>query len=140
MHSPRAQADKKAYQALAKLTVERQPGLTLRQEMVEALTVESGRIAGVRCRGGRDLSRPRAVVVTTGTFLQALMHTGEVKTAGGRRATPRPRGYRGASARSASSFEAVQDRDAAPAQRPDDRLQPGSSPSRATSTPSRSRS
>src|ERR1700753_308294 len=52
MHSPRAQADKKAYQALAKLTVERQERLPLRQEMVEALTVENGRIAGLRCRGG----------------------------------------------------------------------------------------
>ena len=83
MHSPRAQADKKAYQALAKLTVERQTNLTLRQEMVEALEVKAGRIAGVRCRGGA-IYRARAVVVTTGTFLQALMHTGEVKTAGGR--------------------------------------------------------
>src|SRR5512133_3040648 len=35
MHSPRAQCDKKAYQSLAKLTVERQGRLTLRQEMVE---------------------------------------------------------------------------------------------------------
>jgi tRNA uridine 5-carboxymethylaminomethyl modification enzyme len=83
MHSPRAQADKKAYQALAKLTVERQARLTLRQEMVEGLAVEGGRIAGVRCRGGATY-HARAVVVTTGTFLQALMHTGEVKTAGGR--------------------------------------------------------
>ena len=83
MHSPRAQADKKAYQALAKLTVERQERLTLRQEMVEGLAVEDGRIAGVRCRGGATY-HARAVVVTTGTFLQALMHTGEVKTAGGR--------------------------------------------------------
>src|SRR4051812_40617000 len=83
MHSPRAQADKKAYQALAKLTVERQPNLTLRQEMIESLTVEGGRIAGVRCRGGATY-HARAVVLTTGTFLQALMHTSEVKTAGGR--------------------------------------------------------
>ena len=83
MHSPRAQADKKAYQALAKLTVERQDRLTLRQEMVEALDVRDGRIAGVRCRGGASY-QALAVVVTTGTFLQALMHTGEVKTAGGR--------------------------------------------------------
>ncbi|WP_435009462.1 tRNA uridine-5-carboxymethylaminomethyl(34) synthesis enzyme MnmG [Tundrisphaera lichenicola] len=83
MHSPRAQADKKAYQALAKLTVERQPNLTLRQEMIEGLAVEGGRISGVRCRGGATY-HARAVVVTTGTFLQALMHTGEVKTAGGR--------------------------------------------------------
>src|ERR1700686_4263972 len=51
MHSPRAQCDKKAYQALAKLTAERQPNLTLRQEMVESVHVEGGRAVGVRCRG-----------------------------------------------------------------------------------------
>src|SRR5215218_3610252 len=39
MHSPRAQCDKKAYQFLAKLTVERQPNLTLRQESIEAVLV-----------------------------------------------------------------------------------------------------
>jgi tRNA uridine 5-carboxymethylaminomethyl modification enzyme len=83
MHSPRAQCDKKAYQFLAKLTVERQEDLTLRQEMVESLVVEGDRIAGLRCRGGAEY-RARAVVLTTGTFLQALMHTGEVKTTGGR--------------------------------------------------------
>src|SRR3982751_1351288 len=52
MHSPRAQCDKKAYQALAKLTVERQANLTLRQEMTEAILVGGGRAVGVRCRGG----------------------------------------------------------------------------------------
>ena len=83
MHSPRAQCDKKAYQALAKLTVERQENLTIRQELVESLIVEDGRAAGARCRGGVDY-RAAAVVLTTGTFLQALMHTGEVKTRGGR--------------------------------------------------------
>src|SRR3954465_187945 len=83
MHSPRAQCDKKAYQLLAKLTVERQENLTLRQEMVEAIEVASGRAAGVRCRGDVRY-QARAIVLTTGTFLQALMHTGEVKTPGGR--------------------------------------------------------
>jgi len=83
MHSPRAQCDKKAYQILAKLAVERQPNLSLRQEMVEAIEVASGRVVGLRCRGG-VLYRSEALVVTTGTFLRALMHTGEVKTAGGR--------------------------------------------------------
>src|SRR4051794_23298560 len=39
MHSPRAQCDKKAYQAAAKLMVESQPSLTLRQEMVESIRV-----------------------------------------------------------------------------------------------------
>src|SRR5512135_475650 len=83
MHSPRAQCDKKAYQSLAKLTIERQDRLTLRQEMVESLLVEGHRALGLRCRGGTEY-RARAVVLTTGTFLQAVMHTGEVKTAGGR--------------------------------------------------------
>jgi tRNA uridine 5-carboxymethylaminomethyl modification enzyme len=83
MQSPRAQCDKKAYQFLAKLTAERQENLTLRQEMVEAVLVAGGRACGVCCRGGVEY-RARAVVLTTGTFLQALMHTGEVKTTGGR--------------------------------------------------------
>ncbi len=84
MHSPRAQCDKKAYQFLAKLTVERQENLTLRQEMVESILVEDGRVAGVALPGRRSTTAPRAVVLTTGTFLQASMHTGEVKTPGGR--------------------------------------------------------
>src|SRR3954467_2493532 len=43
MHSPRAQADKKAYQFEMKRRVESQPNLTLRQEMIEALVLEEGR-------------------------------------------------------------------------------------------------
>jgi tRNA uridine 5-carboxymethylaminomethyl modification enzyme len=83
MHSPRAQADKKAYQAEIKRLVEEAPNLTLRQEVVEDLLIEEQRIAGVRVRGDA-VYRARAVVLTTGTFLQALMHTGETKTPGGR--------------------------------------------------------
>jgi tRNA uridine 5-carboxymethylaminomethyl modification enzyme len=92
MHSPRAQADKKAYQAEIKRLVEESPNLTLRQEVVEDLLTEGGSgfrgqpsesIVGVRVRGVA-VYRARAVVLTTGTFLQALMHTGETKTPGGR--------------------------------------------------------
>jgi tRNA uridine 5-carboxymethylaminomethyl modification enzyme len=83
MHSPRAQCDKKAYQFLAKLVVEQQENLSLRQEMAESILVEGERVAGVQCRGG-ICYQARAVIITTGTFLQALMHTGEVKTPGGR--------------------------------------------------------
>ncbi|MGQ0635487.1 MAG: tRNA uridine-5-carboxymethylaminomethyl(34) synthesis enzyme MnmG [Planctomycetaceae bacterium] len=83
MHSPRAQADKKAYQFYMKHVVERQENLTLRQEMVEGLEVEQGVATGVRVRGDA-LYRARAVVLTTGTFLQAVMHTGEAQTKGGR--------------------------------------------------------
>jgi tRNA uridine 5-carboxymethylaminomethyl modification enzyme len=107
MHSPRAQADKKAYQAEIKRLVEESPNLTLRQEVVEDLLTENDecrmtndqwkdnssssfdirhsslRIIGVRVRGDA-VYRARAVVLTTGTFLQALMHTGETRTPGGR--------------------------------------------------------
>ena len=104
MWSPRAQADKKAYQFLMKLRVEEQVNLTLRQEMVEELVVDGSppgqgispdesvvseeltsrpRITGVKVCGGAVYRAP-AVIVTTGTFLQAIMHTGEAKAKGGR--------------------------------------------------------
>jgi tRNA uridine 5-carboxymethylaminomethyl modification enzyme len=87
MHSPRAQADKKLYQLEVKRIVEEQPNLVLRQETVEDLLTEEiaggTRVVGVRVRGDA-VYRARAVVLTTGTFLQAIMHTGETKTAGGR--------------------------------------------------------
>ncbi len=83
MHSPRAQADKKAYQFSMKQRVEAQEGLSLRQEVAEDLLVENGSVAGVRVRGDA-VYRARCVVLTTGTFLQAVMHTGEAQSQGGR--------------------------------------------------------
>src|SRR5258708_5037566 len=83
MHSPRAQADKKAYQFYMKLRVEQQPNLTLRQELVEGLEIDAGRLVGIRVRG-HAIYRAPAVVLTTGTFLQAVMHTGEAQSTGGR--------------------------------------------------------
>jgi tRNA uridine 5-carboxymethylaminomethyl modification enzyme len=92
MHSPRAQCDKKLYQFTMKRWVEEQENLTLRQELVEGLLLEpfahSGsaatkRILGVVARGETHYLAP-AVILTTGTFLKAIMHTGEAKTVGGR--------------------------------------------------------
>jgi tRNA uridine 5-carboxymethylaminomethyl modification enzyme len=93
MHGPRAQADKKLYQMEVKRLVEETPHLDLRQETVEELVVEPAaaggpgrpawRITGVRVRGDAEY-RAGAVVLTTGTFLQAVMHTGEAQVAGGR--------------------------------------------------------
>jgi tRNA uridine 5-carboxymethylaminomethyl modification enzyme len=102
MHSPRAQADKKAYQQEVKRIVEQQPGLDLRQEIVEDLlteeTADGPRIAGVRVRGDVEYAAP-CVVLTTGTFLQAVMHTGEAKTPGGRGGEGTTHGISGALAR-----------------------------------------
>lgn len=100
MHSPRAQADKKAYQFFVKNCIEQAEGVEMRQEIVEDLLfdwlvppaqVEAAagegapvcRARGVLVRGGAAYLAS-AVVLTTGTFLQAIMHTGEAKTPGGR--------------------------------------------------------
>jgi tRNA uridine 5-carboxymethylaminomethyl modification enzyme len=92
MHSPRAQADKRAYQAEVKRMVEAHEGLDLRQETVSEILTESVggqhrdcgvRVCGVRVSGGAVYAS-RAVILTTGTFLQALMHTGESQAPGGR--------------------------------------------------------
>jgi tRNA uridine 5-carboxymethylaminomethyl modification enzyme len=87
MHSPRAQADKKAYQQEIKQIVESQENLSLRQEVVQDLLVQSdlneSQITGVQVQGDVVYQAP-CVILTTGTFLSALMHTGDTKTAGGR--------------------------------------------------------
>ena len=107
MHSPRAQADKKAYQQEIKRIVENQPQLTLRQEVVEDLLTEvcagdgaeaREKIVGARVRGDAIYRAP-AVILTTGTFLQALMHTGEAQTPGGRAGEGTTAGISGALAR-----------------------------------------
>ena len=103
MHGPRAQADKKAYQNEIKWLVEEQENLSLRQEVVEELLTESiredglakQRVVGVLVRGGAEYRAP-AVVLTTGTFLQAIMHTGEAKTPGGRAGEGTTKGISGA--------------------------------------------
>ncbi len=93
MHGPRAQADKRLYQLEVKHLVESTPNLVLRQELVEGLRFEPlpqaaagsprWQVKGVIARGDVHY-RAAAVVLTTGTFLQAVMHTGEAKTPGGR--------------------------------------------------------
>lgn len=83
MHSPRAQADKKAYQFEMKNRVELQENLTLRQETVEAIETTDGRVTGIRVSGDA-VYRAGAVILTTGTFLKAIMHTGESRAEGGR--------------------------------------------------------
>lgn len=90
MHSPRAQADKKGYQNWVKYEIENQENLDLRQEVVLDLLTDptndgegNQKAVGVSVLGGVEYRAP-AVILTTGTFLSALMHTGEAKTKGGR--------------------------------------------------------
>ncbi len=83
VHSPRAQCDKRLYQAVMKRTLEAQAGLTLRQALVEALVVRDDRVRGVVTRdGGRY--HADAVILATGTFLRGLIHVGATQRVGGR--------------------------------------------------------
>jgi tRNA uridine 5-carboxymethylaminomethyl modification enzyme len=90
---PRAQADKYKYALEVQRLLATCPNLTIVQgEVAEILTEEGSgfgvqgsgkRVVGVTLADGTRL-RCRAAVVTTGTFLRALMHTGERQTEGGR--------------------------------------------------------
>jgi len=89
---PRCQSDKYRYSAEVRRLLESCSMLTIvRGEAVRILTRCDGgglpAVCGVMLADGTRLSC-RAVVVTTGTFLRGLMHTGERKTPGGRYGEP----------------------------------------------------
>ncbi len=83
VRGPRAQCDKKAYQFRLKATCERQERLDVKQGHISELLVDGDRITGVATQLG-VVYRTRSVIVTTGTFLQGLMHVGLRNTPGGR--------------------------------------------------------
>ena len=77
VHSPRAQADRRAYQEFMKHTLERQPGLDLKQAMVTDLLLdESGAVCGLVTQLGAEY-RARAVILATGTYLESTVVIGE---------------------------------------------------------------
>src|SRR5438105_7618166 len=81
--APRAQCDKKAYQFRLKWICEREPNLDLRQGQTAKLLHNDGCVNGVETTLGVQYLG-RTVVVTTGTFLKALMHIGQNQQSGGR--------------------------------------------------------
>jgi tRNA uridine 5-carboxymethylaminomethyl modification enzyme len=83
VQAPRAQCDKKAYQFRMKHTLEAQKNLTLFQSVVSGLIFSGNGVSGVKTQLGVDF-HAKAVVVTTGTFLRALLHVGRAKSEGGR--------------------------------------------------------
>jgi len=83
VRGPRAQCDKKAYQFRLKATCERQERLDLKQGHIAEILVEKGRVRGVSTPLGVSYLA-RTVIVTTGTFLQGLMHVGMKNMPGGR--------------------------------------------------------
>ena len=100
VHSPRAQCDRKLYKAVARRVLESIPNLSILEDEAVEILVEtpsplegegrdggSSRITGLRCKTSGDISA-RAVILTTGTFLQGLMHFGLETKIGGRMGSP----------------------------------------------------
>jgi tRNA uridine 5-carboxymethylaminomethyl modification enzyme len=82
VRGPRCQSDRHLYREAATREVER-GGVRLLEGAADGLLLDGNRVRGVRLADGRAIAA-RAVVVTTGTFLRAVMHTGEARSSGGR--------------------------------------------------------
>ncbi|RUR18421.1 tRNA uridine-5-carboxymethylaminomethyl(34) synthesis enzyme MnmG [Legionella sp. km535] len=87
VRATRAQADRVLYRQAIREQLQNQPNLTLFQQAVDDLLIESGKVAGVVTQMGLTL-RARAVVLTVGTFLGGKIHVGMSQYAGGRAGDP----------------------------------------------------
>jgi tRNA uridine 5-carboxymethylaminomethyl modification enzyme len=90
--SPRAQCDKQLYRVKMREVLEAQPGLHIRQAEVVDLVIEDAarprrRVLGLKLRDGRRLLAG-ATIITTGTFLNGLIHCGEERYPAGRSGEP----------------------------------------------------
>jgi tRNA uridine 5-carboxymethylaminomethyl modification enzyme len=95
--SPRAQCDKQQYRIKMRHVLEAQPGLFIKQAEVIDVLLEGGngegdrydrkKVIGLKLRDGRSVFAG-AVVITTGTFLNGLIHCGEEQYSAGRSGEP----------------------------------------------------
>lgn len=88
--SSRAQADMEDYKQRLRWVVENQEGLDVKQAMVDSLWVEQGKIRGLHTHLGQ-LFKAKVIILTTGTFLQGLIHIGFTQFPAGRMGDPASR-------------------------------------------------
>ncbi|PKN40305.1 MAG: tRNA uridine-5-carboxymethylaminomethyl(34) synthesis enzyme MnmG [Deltaproteobacteria bacterium HGW-Deltaproteobacteria-18] len=91
VRSSRAQIDRTEYVRVVQQDIFTCPNLFVRQETVASLTVEEGRVTGVVTTLGEAIAC-RAALLTTGTFLQGLIHVGLDNFSGGRQGDPASHG------------------------------------------------
>jgi tRNA uridine 5-carboxymethylaminomethyl modification enzyme len=85
--SPRAQADKQVYSAWVRSALEDEANITWLLGKAGALVIDGGRVVGLAMEDGTRHSA-RAVVATTGTFLNGLIHVGPERRPAGRHGEP----------------------------------------------------
>lgn len=81
--SPRCQSDHALYAAAVREELEATPGLFFRQDMVTDLLTDDEEVRGVVTQTGLEIAA-RAVILTSGTFLNGAIHIGEKQFGGGR--------------------------------------------------------
>lgn len=87
VQGPRAQCDRDLYAAAVLRKLQSEENVTIVEGDVVSITDDGARITGVTLSDDSHL-RSAVVIVTTGTFLRALMHSGEKQDAGGRFGEP----------------------------------------------------
>lgn len=92
VRGPRAQADRKLYRQAMQAAIAAQPNLTVISGAACGLVLEGGRVRGVSCDDGRAFTCA-AAVLTTGTFLNGLIHIGERRIPAGRHGEPPSSGF-----------------------------------------------
>jgi tRNA uridine 5-carboxymethylaminomethyl modification enzyme len=83
VHSPRAQADRKLYKRAINKILEEYPNLEIIFAEVDDLAIEDNQIKAVILADGKKVNC-KSIVLTTGTFLNGVIHIGDKKTAAGR--------------------------------------------------------
>lgn len=83
MWSPRTQNDRMLFAATWREMLEETPNVDFYQDMVRQLLVKDGRCYGVITGLGHEI-KAKSVVVTSGTFLNGVIHIGEKQLGGGR--------------------------------------------------------
>ena len=91
VQSSRAQVDMDKYNRYMRELVARTPNLTVREAEVKRLIVKQSRIEGVVIAGDEEIPAP-AVIISSGTFLDGLIHIGLKNFSGGRVNEPASRG------------------------------------------------
>jgi len=85
--SPRAQADKRRYGAWVRAALDAEPNITWLFRRAGEVLTEGGRVTGLAFEDG-DRVTCRSLVVTTGTFLNGLVHVGDEQRPAGRANEP----------------------------------------------------
>ncbi len=82
VHGPRAQADRKLYKKAIQYYLKSQKNLTILEEEVTEIITKNNKITGLKTNN--NIINANSIILTTGTFLNGIIHIGDKKIAAGR--------------------------------------------------------